>query len=104
MMVGFRALILMESAARCMCCRAIELGNGDSCSFQVATWGTLCAAFTSQAACQMKISEPDPIASPAPLWRLAFRAGFLLAGAFAVLCMARWLYWMCQPQDWDFRA
>ncbi len=38
----------------------------------------------------------------APLWRLAFRAGFLLAGAFAVLGMARWLYWMWQPQSWDF--
>jgi uncharacterized protein involved in response to NO len=39
---------------------------------------------------------------PAPLWRLAFRAGFLLAGAFAVLAMARWLHWMWWPQRWDF--
>ncbi|HEY6130448.1 MAG TPA: NnrS family protein [Halioglobus sp.] len=39
---------------------------------------------------------------PAPLWRLAFRAGFLLAGTFAVLGMARWLYWMWWPERWDF--
>jgi uncharacterized protein involved in response to NO len=37
-----------------------------------------------------------------PLWRLAFRAGFLLAGAFAVLGMLRWLYWMWWPEQWDF--
>lgn len=49
----------------------------------------------------MKIEEPAT-AVPAPLWRLAFRAGFLLAGAFAVLGMARWLYWMWYPQHWDF--
>jgi uncharacterized protein involved in response to NO len=38
----------------------------------------------------------------APLWRLAFRAGFLLAGSFAVLGMARWLHWMWWPGSWDF--
>ena len=32
----------------------------------------------------MKITEPSTPDQP-PLWRLAFRAGFLLAGAFAVL-------------------
>ena len=41
-------------------------------------------------------------AQSAPFWRLAFRPGFLLAGAFAVLAMARWLHWMWQPQSWDF--
>lgn len=45
---------------------------------------------------------PDATTRQAPLWRLAFRAGFLLAGAFAVLGMARWLYWMWHPQSWDF--
>jgi uncharacterized protein involved in response to NO len=39
---------------------------------------------------------------PMPLWRLAFRAGFLLAGAFAVLGMARWLHWMWWPELWNF--
>ena len=37
-----------------------------------------------------------------PLWRLAFRAGFLLAAAFAVVGMARWLYWMLSPASWDY--
>ncbi len=50
----------------------------------------------------MQIGEPTETTLPAPLWRLAFRAGFLLAAAFAVLGMARWLYWMWFPQDWDF--
>jgi len=36
-----------------------------------------------------------------PLWRLAFRAGFLGAAAFAVLGMGRWLYWMTWPQSWQ---
>ena len=50
----------------------------------------------------MNSNAPDPGTMPAPLWRLAFRAGFLFAAAFAVLGMARWLYWMWQPQRWDF--
>ena len=50
----------------------------------------------------MKINEPSPGTEEAPLWRLAFRAGFLLAGSFAVLSMARWLYWMFLPAHWDF--
>ncbi|MCB1688258.1 MAG: NnrS family protein [Halioglobus sp.] len=50
----------------------------------------------------MKINEPETPPPEAPLWRLAFRTGFLLAGAFAVLGMARWLHWMWQPQSWDF--
>lgn len=50
----------------------------------------------------MKNSTPDTAPPSMPLWRLAFRAGFLLAGAFAVLAMSRWLYWMWQPQSWDF--
>jgi len=40
--------------------------------------------------------------SPPALWQLAFRAGFLLAASFAVLGMARWLYWMWWPERWDF--
>lgn len=39
---------------------------------------------------------------PHPLWRLAFRAGFLLAGFFAVGGMARWLGWMLWPAQWDY--
>ena len=49
----------------------------------------------------MKITEPQSRLQPAPLWRLAFRAGFLLAAVFAVLGMARWLYWMQVPASWD---
>ena len=50
----------------------------------------------------MNINEPTPPQETAPVWRLAFRAGFLLAGAFAVLGMARWLYWMQSPASWDY--
>ncbi len=48
----------------------------------------------------MQIDEPSDSPLPAPLWRLAFRAGFLLAAAFAVLAMLRWLFWMEQPGRW----
>lgn len=37
----------------------------------------------------------------APLWQLAFRAGFLAAALFGVLAMGRWLSWMLQPQTWS---
>ncbi|MEZ5503288.1 MAG: NnrS family protein [Halioglobus sp.] len=50
----------------------------------------------------MKITAPPTAPMPAPLWRLAFRPGFLLAGIFAVLAMGRWLYWMLWPERWDF--
>lgn len=50
----------------------------------------------------MTITEPIR-AEPPALWRQAFRAGFLLAGVFAVLSMARWLHWMWWPEAWDFR-
>lgn len=43
-------------------------------------------------------SSPTEVA---PLWRLAFRAGFLAAALLAVLGMARWLYWMVWPQTWQ---
>ncbi len=46
----------------------------------------------------MQIHEPSPPENVAPLWRLAFRAGFLLAAAFAVVGMLRWLLWMWRPQ------
>lgn len=49
----------------------------------------------------MKTTEPSAPDQP-PLWQLAFRAGFLLAGAFAVLGMARWLHWMLWPQQWNY--
>ena len=39
---------------------------------------------------------------PCGVWRLAFRAGFLLAAAFAVLGMLRWFYWMLSPGSWDY--
>jgi uncharacterized protein involved in response to NO len=42
-------------------------------------------------------SDPD---HTAPLWRLAFRAGFLAAAAFGVLAMLRWLWWMGAPASW----
>jgi uncharacterized protein involved in response to NO len=63
---------------------------------------SLSSRFTDPVACHVKRTTSDPIASPPPLWQLAFRAGFLLAGAFAALAMVRWLYWMWQPQSWDF--
>ena len=50
----------------------------------------------------MNINEPTAQQQVAPLWRLAFRAGFLLAASFAVLGMARWLYWMLSPASWDY--
>ena len=37
----------------------------------------------------------------APLWRLAFRAGFLAAALFGVLAMGRWLSWILWPQTWS---
>lgn len=36
----------------------------------------------------------------APLWQLAFRAGFLAAAAFAVIAMLRWLHWTLWPTSW----
>jgi uncharacterized protein involved in response to NO len=50
----------------------------------------------------MKINEAQPATRHIPVWRLAFRPGFLLAGAFAVLGMVRWLYWMWWPESWNF--
>lgn len=37
----------------------------------------------------------------APLWRLAFRAGFLFAAIFAVLAVSRWLVWLLYPASWN---
>ena len=48
----------------------------------------------------MQINALSEEREPAPLWRLSFRAGFLLAGAYAVLAMARWLYWVLFPENW----
>ncbi len=48
------------------------------------------------------VFKPGQPPSPPALWQLAFRAGFLLAASFAVLGMARWLYWMWWPEHWDF--
>ena len=50
----------------------------------------------------MQRIQAEPTARPQALWQLAFRAGFLLAGTFAVLGMGRWLYWMWRPEHWDF--
>ena len=51
----------------------------------------------------MKIQEPAANRNIAPLWRLAFRAGFLCTASFAVLAMARWLLWMINAQQWDYQ-
>ena len=48
----------------------------------------------------MRINEPTQGKDIAPLWRLAFRAGFLAAAAFGVAAMLRWLFWMRSPADW----
>jgi uncharacterized protein involved in response to NO len=48
----------------------------------------------------MQIDEPTTSPPIAPLWRLAFRAGFIAAASFAVLSMLRWLYWMQVPGGW----
>jgi uncharacterized protein involved in response to NO len=49
----------------------------------------------------MTSKQPAAATEIRPLWRLAFRAGFLGAALFAVLGMARWLYWMTRPQVWQ---
>jgi uncharacterized protein involved in response to NO len=48
----------------------------------------------------MRINEPTQGKDIAPLWRLAFRAGFLAAAAFGIAAMLRWLFWMRSPADW----
>ncbi len=48
----------------------------------------------------MNINEPPAVQDIAPLWRLAFRAGFLGAGLFAVAAMLRWLVWIEAPASW----
>lgn len=50
----------------------------------------------------MQINEPNVTQMEAPLWRLAFRAGFLLASVFAVVAMVRWMCWVLWPAHWDF--
>jgi uncharacterized protein involved in response to NO len=50
----------------------------------------------------MKINQAEPDQHEKPLWRLAFRAGFLLSAIFAVLGMGRWLVWILWPAHWDF--
>jgi len=48
----------------------------------------------------MNIDEAVVKKNTAPLWRLAFRAGFLGAGIFSVLAMLRWLIWVEDPARW----
>jgi len=48
----------------------------------------------------MNIEEPTPQVQHKPLWRLAFRPGFLFAAVFAVLAVGRWLLWMTNPGAW----
>lgn len=48
----------------------------------------------------MNIEEPVAQQDIAPLWRLAFRAGFLGAGVFSVMAMIRWLSWIEAPGLW----
>ena len=50
----------------------------------------------------MDIGDPSKQQSGHALWFLAFRAGFLCAGLFAVVAMLRWLYWMVSPASWDY--
>ncbi len=45
----------------------------------------------------MNNQRPSGTTDTAPLWQLAFRAGFLLAAAFAVAAMLRWLRWLWAP-------
>lgn len=49
----------------------------------------------------MNINEPLQRSEEAPLWRLAFRAGFAFAAVFAILAMARWLLWITNPGAWN---
>ena len=51
----------------------------------------------------MSIEEPSPPSPCHPLWRLAFRAGFLAAGAWGVVAISRWLWWLHSPSDWDYQ-
>ena len=48
----------------------------------------------------MNIDEPVVQQNITPLWRLAFRAGFLAAGIFSVAAMIRWLSWIEAPSQW----
>jgi uncharacterized protein involved in response to NO len=48
----------------------------------------------------MNHHRPSGTTDTAPLWQLAFRAGFLSAAAFAVAAMLRWLGWLWVPGDW----
>lgn len=50
-----------------------------------------------------KIEEAGSLQQGHPVWQLAFRAGFLAAGLFAVAAMVRWLLWMEAPRHWDYR-
>ncbi len=50
-----------------------------------------------------QIEEPRAATQFHPVWGLAFRAGFLCAGLFAVAGMAHWLWWMYSPDTWDYR-
>lgn len=50
----------------------------------------------------MQVGEPAPQRTTAPLWRLAFRAGFLVGGLFAVAGVLRWLAWLLWPTHWDY--
>jgi len=78
------------------------VGNDRTALFNlIAVTDNLSAELIYQVKRIMQIKEPAT-AHTVPVWRLAFRAGFLLAGAFAVLGMTRWLYWMWWPQNWDF--
>jgi len=48
----------------------------------------------------VNIDQPKDPQDIFPLWRLAFRAGFLGAGSFAVIAMIRWLVWIEAPGQW----
>ncbi len=48
----------------------------------------------------MRIDETSSQGDIPALWRLAFRAGFLFAAAFAVAAMLRWLHWIGHPDRW----
>jgi uncharacterized protein involved in response to NO len=48
----------------------------------------------------MTTKESTTSALPSPVWRLAFRAGFLLAGCYAALAMGRWLAWITGAGHW----
>ena len=82
---------------------ANDMGCGDRLRFHPAgRWDNLIQHPAKELARIMNIGEASVRQPGHPLWNLAFRAGFLAAGLFAVAAMLRWLHWMAVPGSWNY--